>query len=353
MSPALDRHLPPAGFGRRRLLAGSGVAAVTALLAACGTEEPPPAVPKGPSAPAASTPVAAAERFSDVVKEISGQVTAADQARDPAQLAPRVVGSAVEFRTRSYEIMAKDPAIVPSLPTPAPTLILPVVPTEGDFPRTAIAIVPDAADANVQYFMPLQQADARAPYATWGWALQHGGVDMPKVAAAETGSGAVAPDASDLLLAPADALALYAAVLSNGDGADPEDKVAPDPFQQLMHGGIQEERAKLNANVPPDSLATVHEDYAVFPDEMAALRTADGGAIVIASMRSSRRIAVVNGATLTSEEPEFKLAGRTTFTKEFVRDYGETVALYIPTADAGAPIQPIGATKMLLGAHGE
>lgn len=353
MSPRQDSSAPAVGLGRRRLLAGSGIVAMSGLLAACGAEQAPPAVPKGPTAPATATPVATAERFSAVVKEVSDSVVAADQARDPAQLAPRVVGSAVEFRTRSYEIMAKDAEVIASLPTPAPTVVLPVVPTDGDFPRTAIAIVPDAADASRQYFMPLQQADARAPYTTWGWALQHGGVEMPSVAPAESGSGAVAPDADDLLMTPADALALYAGVLSNGDAADPEDRIAPDPFQQVMHGAIQEERAKLNAGVPADSLAVIHEEYTVLPDELAALRTADDGAIVIGSLRSSRRIDVVPGATVSGQEPEFRLAGRSTFSKEFVRDYGETIALYIPPADAGAKIQPIGATKLLLGAHGE
>lgn len=349
-----DRSLSPreSVLPRRRLLQGSGAAAASVLLAACSNEEAPPAVPKGPTAAASATPVASAEQLTRVVSDVSAHVSTADQAHDPAQLAPRVIGSAAEFRTRSYEILAKIPEIEQTMPTPGPTVVVPVVPTGGDFPRTAIAVVPDAADASAQYFMPLQQGDARSEFATWGWARQLGGVTLPSVARAEVGAGVVAPDAQGLVMSPQDALARYAAFLSNGDAADPDDKVDPDPFQQEMHRGIQDERAKLNPNVPQDSLATIHEEYTVAPGELAALRTADGGALVIGSLRSSRAITVVNGATLTSTEPEFRLAGPASFTKEMVRDYGETVALFVPTADSGTKIHAIGATKILLGAHG-
>lgn len=349
-------HAPlarPVFLERRRILRGGGLAASALLLAACGEEIAPPKVPTGPTAPATPTPVATAEQMAAVVADVNAHVMAADQARDVTKLAPRVVGSAAEIRTRSYEILAKIPELAPAVPTPAATMLVPVVPTSGALPRTAIVVVADSADENAHFFMPLQLTDPRSVYSTWGWARQLAGVEMPSVANDKTGADAVAPDAGGLVLTPQDALARYAATLTSGDGADPDDLIAPDAFQQEVQKNLADERAKLNPNVPPDSLATISEEYTVVPGEFAAVRSADGGAIVMGSMRSSRRIALVNGATLTTKEDELRLAGSRTFTKEIVRDYAETVALFIPTADSGKKIQPIAASKLLLGAHGD
>ncbi|UYG15984.1 hypothetical protein BRM3_10100 [Brachybacterium huguangmaarense] len=340
------------GIARRRLIVGSGAAAVGLALAACSQEETPPVVQTG-EASATPTPVADADQFTQIMKETSAALTAADEAKDPAKLAPRIVGSAAEFRTRAYEIIAKIPDHAESLATPSAAILVPATSVSGDFPRTAILLVADAVEGGNPFFIPFQQADARSDYATWGWARQLGGVDMPSVEDSSVGATAVAADADGLLVTPADALALYAAVLSNGDGSDPDDKLASDPFAESVHQGIQDERAKLNANVPANSLATIHESYSVHEGEFAALRSDDGGAIVIGTLRSSRTITVVNGATLRYADPESELVGKTSFTKEFVRDYGEVVALHVPTADSGAQVQPIGASKMLLGAHGE
>src|SRR5690606_25012107 len=99
------------------------------------------------------------------------------------------------------------------------------------FPRTALALVPDAGPSGVPFFVALQQADAQSPYTTWGWAQQAVGVEMPKVPADTVGSEPVPLDAGDLRLTPAAALELYCGVLSNGDGADAEDVLAANPFQ--------------------------------------------------------------------------------------------------------------------------
>ena len=47
------------------------------------------------------------------------------------------------------------------------------------------------------------------------------------------------------------------------------------------------------------------------------------------------------------------LIGTREFTKQYVREFGTHVALYIPSADAGGQVQPIGATQTALAASGE
>src|SRR5690625_7887325 len=83
--------------------------------------------------------------------------------------------------------------------------------------------------------MALQQADARAPYTSWGWAQQAVGVEMPMVPHQETGAEPVALDDTDLLVTPAEALELYAKLLTEGEEADPDVVLAPTHFQIGTH----------------------------------------------------------------------------------------------------------------------
>lgn len=294
--------------------------------------------------------MADAEQFAVVVGEISTAVTDADAKRDASLLAPRVVGSAAEFRQKAYEIIAAQPEAAPTLATPSSTVMYPMTSVSGTFPRAAIMLVADSVDGGFPLFMALSQADARSPYTSWGWARQLPGVEPPHIEDPTVGADAVAPDADGLVTTPQDALARFAVRLSNG--VDAEQMLAADPFTTEAHSGIQDERAKLNQGVAQDSLATIHEEYTVHDGEFAALRTDDGGAIVMGALRSSRTISMKGGATLTANDPEVRLAGKDSFTQELVRDFGEIVALYVPTEDSGAQIQAIGASKILLGVHG-
>lgn len=339
---------------RRTLLAGAGALAASGILAACGGKpEAPPAVPAGPSL-ASPTPVTDPERFERFVKEIHDAIAAADKAKDARKLAPRVIGSAAQFRGRTYELMKKAPEWSAQLTLPGASIVVPISSVGTDFPRTALALVEDSREGGVPFFLALQQKDARSPYATWGWAQQAVGVQMPKVEDQKVGAEPVAADDSTLVMKPSDAIALYAKVLSDGDAADPKDLLAPSPFQTESHKGIQGEREKLNKGVERDQAATVKEIYTVKKGEYAALRTDEGGAIVMATLESTRRITMRGNATMTlKDEPLLtKVAGRATFKKEFVRTYGSTVALFVPSAEAGGKIQPIGATRTTLTVSG-
>lgn len=345
---------------RRAILASSAMTGVLAL-AACGPKDAVPTIPAQPSG-ASAGPAADRERISAVVADIAEALRGADAKKDPKKLAPRIVGTAALARTRAYQIMAKVPGYAPAQLSPTSSVIVPLTSTGETFPRVAIALVDDKAGGGQRDFVALTQKDARSPYTTWGWALQSAGVKkLPTVQPDSIGAAPVPYDASDLVLSPKAALARYAAVLSYGAAADKEKLIVTDPFQEAAHKGIQNERADLNKGVAPDSLATVHEDYTVVgPAEYIGIRSSDGGAIVMASMRSKRTMKTVGNATITVKDTdasgkpfaEVKLTGKTTFTKEFVRDYSEVVVLWIPKKGSGEKIQPFAATKSLLAASG-
>lgn len=339
---------------RRTVLTGIGAITAGGLLAACSTELPEaPSVPQGPT-PAAPTPVASAQQISRYLGGIDAALTAADKARDAKKLAPRVVGSAAEFRAKSYGIIGKVPEWTQSLDGPNGEMVLAITSTGAEWPRTAIALAGGRLEGSAACFVALQQSNPRAPYTTWGWAHQSADVDLPMVPDASVGSEPVGPDTEGLVMTPAQALALYAQVLGWGDAKDPDDKLAPNPFQTQTHQQIQEERAQLNEGVEQDEAATIGERYTVREEEFVGLRTDDGGAIILGVLTSDRTVEIKNGARVEYPEENVYtvLAGRRLFTKEYRRQYGTTVALYIPTAEAGGQVQPFGVSRVLLGASG-
>lgn len=360
MSPrpaAAPFRRPLPGFGRRRLFAGSAALIATGLLAACAEEvEAPPAADAGPEH-AEPTPNTTAEQFASYVTAVHDAIAAADEELDAELLAPRVVGSAAEFRTRMYENLEASEDFEDDwralLPVPSAELMVPMTSTQAEFPRVAIALVADSAEDGVPFFVGLVQEDARSEYTTWGFAQQAVGVEMPMVPSDVVGSSPVDLEADDLRLSPKDALALYASVLSDGNGADEEDLLADNPFQTATHTSIQDERAALNEGVEYDEAASIKENFTVVEDDYLGLRTDDGGAIVLGTFTSVRRIGVKDPATVTFDASMYtELAGATEFTSEFEREFGLTVALYIPPQDSEAQIQPIGSTQYHLGAKG-
>lgn len=350
-----DHQMTSRPVARRGVLLGAGSLLATGVLAACGSEpEPPPAPPQGPKA-SEPTPVNTTEQLTTVVSEVNADVVAADKAKKSKELAPRVSGSAVHFRKAAYEVIEKSKKFAEYLEVPGATLTAPLTTVTTGFPRVSIALTEDPEKEGVRHFVALQQADAHAPYTSWGWARQLGDVEMPSVADARVGAEAVAVDTDDLLMTPAEALDLYTKVLTDGAKADPDDQVADDPFKTARHEQIQTERADLNTGVEKDEVATIRETYAVHDEEFAGLRTDDGGALVMGTLKSTRTVTVKDGGTMRyGEDNEYtEAAGTREFTEEYVRTYGAHVALYIPPKGVDAPIQPIGASLTTLGITGE
>lgn len=345
-----DHQMTRRPVARRGLLIGAGSLLAGGVLAACGSDpEPPPAPPQGPKA-SEPTPVNTTEQLTTVVSEVNADVVEADKALTSEELAPRVSGSAVGFRKAAYEMIEKVETWKDYLDVPGAELVVPLTTVTAGFPRSSIALVQDPEQDGVRHFVALQQVDARSPYTSWGWARQLGGIEMPSVSDAQVGAENVADDTDDLLMAPVKALELYAKVLTDGDKADPDDLIAEDPFATTRHEQIQSEREDLNAGVEKDEAATIRETYAVHDKEFVGLRTDDGGAIVMGTLKSTRTVTVQDGATMryTEENQYTEVAGPREFTDEYIRTYGTHVALYIPPQDAEAAIQPIGASLTTL-----
>jgi len=345
----------------RFLRAALAVAVVAGAAAGCAGEQPLPAPrPQQVQAPAPAVP---ADRASAVHEEVEEAVAAADAAGDAALLAPRVTGSAEEVRAARYRLRQ----IQEDAPAPAPLggdVLRDVVPAigvpgaeEGEsperatspaeatatFPRTWLTIT-QAPQEQAPQLSVLVQPDARSPYRVESTVGLLPGAVVPPVAAPEQGAAPVDPSSAEgLALSPQDAVAQYAATLT--DPAAPEAAAfADDAFRQE----VLAERDEADA-VEFFALETTRTPR---PETVRAVATADGGALVVGVL-DSRSVQTVEeeGAVLQLPEPVATLAGRPDAPERLEQHWLEVVALSVPPADGSgqpAQVQAVGADRVLL-----
>jgi len=350
----------------RSLRAAAAAAVLTGLVGGCATEQPLLAPrPQQVQAPAPAVP---ADRAAAVHAEVEEVVAAADAAGDAALLAPRVTGAAAEVRAARYRLRQLSEAA----PAPAPLgeqVLRDVVPAVGvpgaeegsapdrapspaeaaaTFPRTWMTITqpsaPDPGQGQGPQLSMLVQEDARSPYLVEATTGLLPGAVVPPVAAPEQGAPPVDPaSAEGLALSPQDAVAQYAAALT--DPAAPEAaRFVDDPFRQE----VLAERAEADA-VDFFALETTRSPR---PGPVRAVATADGGALVVGVLES-RSVQTVEeeGAVLQLPEPVAALAGRADAPERLEQRWLEVVALSVPPAGDGAQapqVQVVGADRVLL-----
>ncbi|WP_058234254.1 hypothetical protein [Devriesea agamarum] len=338
----------------RRALGIGAISASALVLAGCGGKDGPPAVNPGPKP--VPTPVVDEQQYTKVVAQTVQALNAADEKRDAALLAPRIVGSAAEFRTATYGIISKFDKWAKELQRFSTTSALRVPTSDGTFPRTVFAFL-NAQDPKLPvYIVIFQQKDARSPYTTWGWAPQ--GAKVPKVGIPNPAVGAaeVPIDAKDLVLSPQDALSTYAEVLGSGLTDQTRAVMIEDTYISRQWRDIWEDRKTISTEEGDgaDEVATVIEKYTVHPGEYAGIRTENGGALIAGALRSTRTFTVNRGAKIFYRNPNpiTVLAGKQEFRTKLEINSGEIVVLYVPPKEGGAKMQGIGGSKVLLSASG-
>lgn len=335
-------------FSRRGLF-GAAAAASALVMAGCSEEEAPPKANPGPGIEG-PTPAAEPGQLLWVVKDVNAHLKAADESLDAAKLAPRISGSAAEYRKALYEIIKKDDSYKSALERPSDNPVLSVSTNNDNYPRFIMTVAKGEKADDLPYLMIMQQDGPRDPYHCWGWAKQ--AANGPAMPAAIVGAAPVVRDATDYVFRPYEAINLYVDALNKGLKDGLEQKVAPDAFMTSMREVVDKLRAMLNKDVPPDSIATVEETYAVSTKEFAGIRTADEGALIFTSLKSTRKITVKKGTVTYPESVYTRVAGKTSFTKEVVVNAGETIVLYVPAKKNGGKVQLVAGFKSLLSVTG-
>lgn len=313
----------------RRARAAVCVLTVAALVTACAPSLPEPEPDPVPAVPG---PALTIDQSTDVLTQVSDVLAKADAALSAADLAPRVEGPALAIRTAEYSVAAatagaKAPTV---LPEKAQSL---VVPNTDAWLRTTYAVTEQPDDLQAQRLLVLQQNAPRGQYKLWGWARLLPGVSMPAMAPPGTGSLPVAPDSTELVATPTDVVAQYADVLTNGDKSEFAAAFEPD---DAFRTGIEAGRTVSQQKV--QQVGTVAETYTPNPDQVFAVATADGGALVVGGLTTVTTFGIAQGS-LTVGPQDAALSGKTSVTKNLVVTWADVLAFYVPPAGSSALIQ--------------
>ncbi|MFI2489861.1 hypothetical protein ACH47X_23315 [Promicromonospora kroppenstedtii] len=324
-------------FPRSGLVPGGALVVTSLLLTGCTTELP---------VPVADAPVAAAVVSETQERKILEQVTAVvDGAKgdEGAQaLEERLSGPALELRRAELRIAASgdDKALV-SLSLADRQLILP---SEQGWPRSSFVITEQPSEKAPPLLAAFEQPSARDQYKMWGFVYLAPGVTMPQFAEAKLGSPAVAADDTSLKISPQDVAQQYASVLSIDDRSKYAESFGDDDLRQYLRDTGESYLAAIKKE-DKEAKGTFEVGYEPTKDPVKAVRTADGGAVVLAALASQETLKAEKGWRLTPSTPSAKaLWGNAKGTAVMKVVYRDLVALYVPPA--GSPDQ-----VTLLGFH--
>ena len=310
-------------------------------LAACSTPLP---TPTPDAAPAAVPPALYEEQAEGVLVDLASVLADADAALDPALLDARVVGPARQIRGVEYVLAAAgDPDAVTAIPDGAQTLVLP---TTDEWPRTFMAVTESPDDLQAPLLLVLVQETPRAQYRLWSWARLFPGITMPATTEPGLGSAPVAPESEDLAAAPASVLARYVDLLTKRDESAYAEAFSPDPLRTAIAQTRDAFVGVVGAN------GSLTETYTPDPAGLTAIATADGGAIVVGTIRTVTTIAL-SDSTMKIGDQTAALLGSDTITANLEIQWLSVVAFRVPPAGSAEPIEVLGAEHSRLQASGQ
>ncbi|MDO4243667.1 MAG: hypothetical protein Q4C85_07905 [Actinomyces sp.] len=322
---------------RRALLTGAAATAVAAALAACSNEVP--ATSAATTSPSAQ-PVLDSERLTAILERIQKGMDAADAEKSTDALKGYLVGPASRVRGEQYTIATAtgdDTRVHTFTTTPkAGTVGL-----TAEFPRTAMAVTEVAEGDSVEYLLALTQDSARDDFQLWGWARLFAGVVVPATAAPSVGAEQVDADAAGLVATPQEVLDRYVDALNNPEG-DNGKAFADDLLRQTVANARATDFSGMGeASVTATAGA----------DGFKGLRTADGGALVMTTLRYDRVYKnTVAGSTISVDDAAGALMGdNKTVVGTVTTSYDVIIAFSIPPEGSDTNAVALGMDSVIAG----
>jgi hypothetical protein len=204
------------------------------------------------------------------------------------------------------------------------------LPAAGTWPRWFLA-AGTLAGQPTPVLRVLRSVTARDPYGLWGELLLLPGATLPELASATTGTPLVAADdTSGLVRSPSAVLAGYSQALTSGSTGG---GFATDQFREQVAGQVAADRRTLGAS----GLADVSSVQRPSNDGLLALRTKDGGALVVGALEQIYRVTVRSAKGGVTLDPDLAaLAKVPRITRRLQRTSVEMLAFHVPPAGGGA-----------------
>ncbi|MEG9248702.1 hypothetical protein V6S67_11480 [Arthrobacter sp. Soc17.1.1.1] len=324
--------------------------AATATPSSAATATPDASSSAAPGAPSAGSeasgpPVVLAGQLERILASVASTVADADAASDARRLAPRVDGAALDLRTGSYAVRAKDAQAAAPVPVAAEPVLLDMIPTDAEWPRTVVALT-QSDDNPVPQALLLVQETPRENYKLTSAVQMLPGSTFPSPPAPGASAPVPLDDAGTLAKAPQDAVASIADFLTTPAGTN-----AATFEENSFSEAITEFQAGVVAD-PGNKAATITFTHQAQGDRTQALPTGDGGAMVFGYITHTYS-SVPKGAgdTIDLKGTVYQsLTGSDASDKGIDVNYGEAVMLYVPPAGSDDRIRVTGAAQQLLSA---
>jgi hypothetical protein len=322
-------------------LRGAAAIAAVAVLAGCGAGGAGVSAVPDPVGP---HPVVLTTQARTVLTKVAAGASSAVSAGTATGIGPRVIGPEKGMLAASLKLPV---ALRPQGPATEPSWQRLLVPAQTGWPRW-FAGVGTSSSRTTPVIWVLASADARTPYGLWGELVMLPGAQLPEVAPVDRGAPELAPDATGLVAGPKDVAAWYADVLGAGTGSRYAKSFATDVFRDQVLKKVAADRVKLQT--VQGTLTSQH----VVQGSPLALRTADGGALVIVAFTETYTVKLpANAGTVNFGDPVVTaLAGKSSFSSQVVQTSTELVAFTVPPASAGGQIEVVAAAKAHLSATG-
>lgn len=308
----------------RRLLALAGC---SALLAACGAQ---PVTVSDPAPDDVAYPVVAAGQARSVLDAVDAALTRPVPKNGDAVDA-RLVGPYRELAVADAAVAAERKR-KPTAPATVERQQL-IVPSSTGWPRFFVTVGTSSV-ASTPVLRVLTSSSARDPYGLWAEPVLIPGVTLPQVDAATTGSPAVSADASGLVLTPKEVLSRFAGYLNGGARTS-----ASAPFRRSVYSDQLLQRLAGDKRVAKKVGGTVTSKHSVVEDTPPlAVRTADGGALVIGELSQKYVLTVKKGkGTIRIDDKDLQAlaGGKKSFSSSITRTALEVVVFSVPPRGKG------------------
>lgn len=212
-----------------------------------------------------------------------------------------------------------------------------VVVTSGQgWPRSLLAV--DPADRGTPPRLSvLRSPDVRTPYRVAARVDLLPGAALPATVPADRGADLLPADVPGLVATPRRAIADYARLLQTGRSG--ETSFAPDAVSGSVRDRAREQAAGVAA------VAGFSQEHRPQPSPVVALRTADGGALVVGAVDRVDRFRVRPGAgTITPRQAYTAIGGLPTIRQRADVTTVQVLALVLPPAGRG-PARVVGFTE--------
>jgi hypothetical protein len=308
-----------------RTAAAAVVLALT--LAGCGADE---RTVTDPAPDTVAHPVVALGQARSVLDAVQGALVRGVTARQtPATVDARLVGPFRDLALAQARIAAQRKQAVPK-PAARQGLRL-IVPTSLGWPRFFIA-VGNSAQASTPVLRVVSSAAPRSPYGLWAEAAMLPGATLPETGSESTGSPMLAGDAAGFVATPKEVLSGFAGYLNAGAKTTSSRQYERSIYSDQLLRQLAADRKGLKA------VATVSSRHVVVPGDPLAVRTSDGGALVLGELQQTYVISIKKGkgkVKVTDKDLAALAGGTQQIRKSLTRTAVEVVVFHVPPRGKG------------------